>query len=89
MLCFTIQTIRLGVDYGDDVDSEKSNPQLPHTRYTIRVHQISRPAASYFRPLAWVFHRSLLRGLAVAEIGSAHQTEKGENPFCPGKDKGS
>jgi len=31
MLRFTIQTIRLGVDYGDDLDSEKNNPQLPHT----------------------------------------------------------
>ncbi|EWG37511.1 hypothetical protein FVEG_14776 [Fusarium verticillioides 7600] len=32
-----------------------------------------------------MFHRSLLRGLAVAEIGSAHQTEKGENPILPRK----
>lgn len=26
MLRFTIQTIRLGVDYGDDLDSEKLTP---------------------------------------------------------------
>jgi hypothetical protein len=31
MLCFTIQTIRLGVDYSDNLDCEKLNPELPHT----------------------------------------------------------